>query len=153
MLNTQKETNKFISNIYKKADDDKSISCFECNELHCCRKKKSISVSGLEKKVLRRIITKEHRERARVQIVQHALTGYYSCPFLDNDGKCSIYLYRPIACSSYMVTTGADGCSTPHGKSGIVDPIFALRHLPEKYIKKISKSGQYDLLDIFKELK
>ena len=150
-MNIQQETNEFIVSIYKKADDAKEISCFECSESHCCKSKKSISVSGLEKKVLKKLITARHREKAKAQIVQRDLTGHYSCPFLDDRGKCSIYLHRPIACSSYMVVTGSEMCKDPHGKSGIVDQLFALKYLSKKYIKKISKSGQFDLLDVFKE--
>ena len=77
-------------------------------------------------------------------------TGAYTCPFLDDNGRCSIYEHRPIACSSYVVVTEPFMCADPDGKSGFIDPIRALKHLPGKYIKKITRSGKYDLLDVFR---
>ncbi|MEX2690290.1 MAG: YkgJ family cysteine cluster protein [Candidatus Njordarchaeia archaeon] len=66
------------------------------------------------------------------------------CVFLQNDGRCSIYSYRPSGCRSYPVifdeSTGKcilDGSVCPY-----------IQHISEKEIKK----GCTILIEILKEL-
>jgi Fe-S-cluster containining protein len=35
-----------------------------------------------------------------------------ACPFLENE-SCGIYAHRPLGCREYLVTTPAEGCSSP----------------------------------------
>lgn len=56
-----------------------------------------------------------------------------SCPFLEN-GSCSIYESRPLACREYLVTSPAENCSNPTAKTvSVIDllikPSTALRFL------------------------
>jgi Fe-S-cluster containining protein len=35
------------------------------------------------------------------------------CPFLDDEGACSIYLDRPVICREFLVTSPAERCANP----------------------------------------
>lgn len=151
-VKAQKNINRIIARgfeLVQKASGN--ISCFYCTEPHCCRNKKDISITGEEMAVLRSLATDHHKEKAKAQISAKLLTGVFTCPFLNEEGRCDVYEYRPISCSSYAVISGSDQCKNPHEKSAIVNPYFILEKLPKRDIDRIVKSGGYDLLDIFKE--
>lgn len=151
-LKEQKQINNFIINIYQhlqSKDNNLKILCFDCKESFCCKAKASIQIVGNEKQILKKIATQEHRNRAKIALTQKIMLGYYECPFLDLNGKCSIYEYRPIACSTYMVCSEPKGCENPHQKSAIIDPSFLVRYIKPKYLKKISSSSKGDILDVF----
>lgn len=150
---TKKKLNLLIMNSLANVDTGGySISCFTCTKDYCCHGKKTIDVSGIELKELKKFITPENMKRAKAQITAKALTGHYTCPFLE-DGRCSIYNNRPIACASYGVISDPEGCKDPNGKSyyvnqmKILEPVF-LKNL--KLFKSYNDSGAFDLLDVFR---
>jgi len=151
MMKQQKKINKLIMEIYKYVhENEEKLSCFECKTPYCCHNKIKIDMVEDEFKTLKNLATKKHKEQAKKSIIQQASTGRYSCPFLDEHDKCSVYHYRPMACSIYMVTTPPEACQDPQGDSAKVNPDFIFSHLPQKFLLNISKQRRYDLLDIFK---
>ncbi len=51
-------------------------------------------------------------KEARQKVVMEYFYENVSCPFLE-DGACSIYEDRPLACREYLVTSAAENCSAP----------------------------------------
>lgn len=47
-----------------------------------------------------------------------------SCPFLEN-GSCSIYPWRPMACREYLVTSPAHACASPSSSTIALVPLPA----------------------------
>lgn len=139
-----------MTGIFKKLDINNDISCFSCSECHCCKGKKRIDVAGAEMEVLRNLITPQHIEKAKAQLNTFAITGKYTCPFLDDNGKCSVYQYRPIACSTFLVVSKPSMCENPEGHSHIVDPTVAFSYMSKEQVKRYATSGDYDLLDLFR---
>jgi Fe-S-cluster containining protein len=45
-----------------------------------------------------------------------------SCPFLEN-GSCSIYPWRPMACREYLVTSPAPACASPSSSTIAMVPL------------------------------
>lgn len=54
------------------------------------------------------------------------------CPFLDDEGACSIYLDRPVICREFLVTSPAERCANP--APGAVEAI----PLPGQVSRKLS---------------
>ncbi len=53
-------------------------------------------------------LSKEEREKVILEYFYENV----ACPFLEN-GACSIYQERPLACREYLVTSPAENCSKP----------------------------------------
>jgi Fe-S-cluster containining protein len=63
------------------------------------------------------------------------------CPFLDDEGACSIYLDRPVICREFLVTSPAERCTDP--APGAVEAI----PLPGQISRKLSaldRAGKRD---------
>lgn len=75
-------------------------------------------------------------KKAALALVMEYFYENVPCPFLEN-GSCSIYEARPLACREYLVTTPAENCSRPTAKTVkvmdlLVKPSDSLRHLGRK---------------------
>lgn len=146
----QKKFNLFIMKGFEEFNNSqKPVSCLNCTEAHCCKNKKAIDLSEDEYHILKKILTPGQIEKGKAQLNTKAISGHYSCPFLDDKGKCSIYAVRPLACSSYAVVTPPDMCEDPWGDSAIINPTFLLNKLPYEEIERRATKKKYDILDLF----
>jgi len=110
------------------------ISCLSCNEAYCCRKQKIIEISSREFAIRKPLITKEHKERAKIQKDIFEKTGLYTCPFNNPiDGKCEIYDTRFAVCASYCVMNNKEDCNSDT-KSGleVVNPMIIFSKITEE---------------------
>lgn len=118
--------------------------CGECTNPACCNQKIFVELfEGLH--VAARLerdgrFTPEFRER--LQAAADAMTGtrdeYFRrnipCVFLE-DGRCSVYEARPVACRGYFVTTPPENCAGDSGKVAALSTIH-------KTIKEAWKFGE-----------
>jgi Fe-S-cluster containining protein len=150
-MKQQKNLNKVIMDMYTQVHEQgEKLSCFDCKSSYCCENKVKIEIIGNEFTILKKLITQEHKEQAKKAFIQKAFYGQYTCPFLNNEGRCSVYHYRPMTCSIYAVSTPSENCKDPLAHSAIVSPNFVFSNLPKKALKDIAKQKRYDLLDLFK---
>lgn len=75
-------------------------------------------------------LSKEEREK----VILEYFSENVACPFLE-DKACSIYEERPLACREYLVTSPAQNCSAPSGKT------VHLIELPIKASETLRKIG------------
>ncbi len=72
-----------------------------------------LRVAGLLEKL-------EHQERFSLGEMQEFGLEYFwqgiACPFLE-EGSCSIYADRPLACREYLVTSPAEHCAKPSAET------------------------------------
>lgn len=109
-----KRRNKFIS---KNIDSNVETSCIDCVDAFCCKHTVDIDVMSHEWEIIKPLITEEHIIKMKSELMTKQLTGYFTCPFLINN-RCSIYDYRPFACSSHYVISPRQQCDTINNYGG-----------------------------------
>lgn len=124
----QSLNNVLADAIYRAASEQNRIaSCPTCTTPGCCYNK--VIVSLFEVFPLARHLLTNHLDtpelRAKLVSVGNEMESMSSaawldqarpCIFLAEDGRCSIYRFRPIRCRDYIVFSDPKQCQPPSGK-------------------------------------
>ena len=115
----QMTINKWVGDMSLKIES----SCHSCDKSFCCRSQTGISVTKKEARILKRYLPKEKLKQA---VLENSITGRYTCPFLGDDGRCTVYQIRPVVCSTYLVTSPKERCDSrvSHQLSFVAPAIF-----------------------------
>ena len=138
--------NKWVEEVSLKIES----SCHSCDKSFCCRSQTGISVTKKEARILKRYLPKEKYEQS---VMENSITGRYTCPFLGDDGKCTVYQIRPLVCSSYLVASPKELCdSKVSHQLSFVSPSIFYKPLVEKYGME-DMDGVTDMLVAFSKAK
>ncbi|MFZ5968794.1 MAG: YkgJ family cysteine cluster protein [Bacillota bacterium] len=93
------ENNGFFQNLYRIYDTIPKGQCYGCTR--CCME--SVNTYYIEFLNIYRYLQENQRLRQELEpkILKYFLTEMVSkehCPFLNEEGMCSIYAYRPLSC-------------------------------------------------------
>lgn len=124
----QRDSDATIAAAIAKMETDETlqVSCHSCDDSACCRNKIHVRLADAFP-IVRHLLAKglashELREQLRTtgDEMEKSGTGewlerYVPCVFLE-DGRCSIYEYRPLPCRTYFVVSDPKLCQPPPGK-------------------------------------
>ena len=147
-----KNRNKLISEII---DDTIKTSCSNCTIGGCCRNITSPDVVLEEWDILKNLVTEDILKRAKIEIVKHDLTGRSTCPFLDEDNRCSVYLYRPFTCASHYVISPIEYCDTINNPTAItqtLNKIEIFKVLTTNGVKIFDNANHSTIIELFRDI-
>jgi Fe-S-cluster containining protein len=143
-----KKRNKLLDNFYR--EELEQSGCFNCNECHCCKNRVCVEVTEQEFAELKTMLTNDIIEKGKKEWKKYNLTGSFDCPFLNDEGKCSIYSKRPLICASYYVENESKYCENPYGKVNIYNFMPGILMLMgKKLIENTNMDKVKNIIELF----
>jgi uncharacterized protein len=115
---------------------------------YCC--KIDIQLSRVEAELIKAETDKKYNEPIKI-----SLNNTTTCPFLGNEGSCTIYDIRPFSCRVFFTLDHPKYCASdePHYVYGSQNGVFTVnifKELNDEILKLNNHSKMFDIRDYFK---